>query len=207
MITAMSLCPSRRSPLPGAGHPRARKVAVSLGLLAVVLTLAARSIITHGYVTTPSMYPTIPPGSLVLVRPEPSYHVGQVIEFRRNGLDFVHRIIAIDPRGDITTKGDNPRNAPDAFVPPTTSADVIGVVYAAPRFLGFPSLIAHHPYVGLAWLRTELGTRGELAVSLVVGLLVLLMTAGRRPEAGARASVGRQGESSATRPKTEPQDD
>ena len=176
-----------------------------LGLLALVLTLAARSIITHGYVTTPSMYPTIPPGSLVLVRPEPSYHVGQVIEFRRNGLDFVHRIIAIDSRGDITTKGDNPRNAPDAFVPPTTGADVIGVVYSAPRFLGFPSLIAHHPYVGLAWLRTELGVPGELAVSLLAGLLVLLVTADRRPRKGAETSVGPQLGSSATPEKAVPQ--
>jgi len=78
----------------------------------------------HVFVTTPSMYPTIPPGSLVFIQKESSYHVGDVIEFRGNGLTFMHRIIRISPNGDITTKGDNPQNAPDYFDPPITASDV-----------------------------------------------------------------------------------
>ncbi|MDE3207130.1 MAG: S24/S26 family peptidase [Acidobacteriota bacterium] len=137
----------------------------------------------HAYVTTPSMYPTIPPGSMVFIRPERSYHVGQVIEFRGNGLDFVHRIVRISPAGAITTKGDNPQNVPDVFVPSTTTADVIGAVYAAPRWVGFPELIVHHPSYGIAWLRAELGRPGEAAVVIVAGLLTFLAYGGGRRSA------------------------
>lgn len=132
----------------------------------------------HGYVTTPSMYPTIPPGSMVFIHKQRTYHVGEVIEFRGNGLDYVHRIIKISPNGDITTKGDNPENVPDVFVPATTVADVIGAVYAAPRWIGFPELIVHHPSYGIAWLRAELGWRGELAVVIALGVVTFLVYGG-----------------------------
>ncbi len=156
-------------------------VALLVILVGVAAWLLAAT--NHAYVTTPSMYPTIPPGSMVFIRRERSYHVGQVIEFRGNGLDFVHRIVKISPNGDITTKGDNPQNVPDVFVPSTTTADVIGAVYAAPRWVGFPELIAHHPPYGIAWLRAELGRSGEAAVVVIAGLLTFLAYGGGRRSA------------------------
>jgi signal peptidase I len=143
---------------------------------------------THAYVTTPSMWPAIPPGSMVFVQHESSYHVGDVIDFHGNGLDYTHRIIKISPSGVITTKGDNPENSPDLFMPPTTRADVIGEVVAAPRWLGFPELIAHHPGYGLAWLRTELGLWGKIVLAAAVGAVAWLAI---RPRRGERTPAAR----------------
>jgi signal peptidase I len=132
----------------------------------------------YGFVTTASMYPSIPPGSMVFVHNEATYHVGEVIEFHGNGLDYVHRIIKIARNGDITTKGDNPANSPDVFVPPLTKADVIGAVYASPKWIGFPELIVRHPSYGLAWLRFELGPVREAAAIMLVALVTFLLTGG-----------------------------
>ena len=133
----------------------------------------------HVYITTPSMYPTLPPGSIAIIEERPNYKVGDVIEFRGNGLVFLHRIIRISPAGDITTKGDNPGNAPDFFDPPTTKADIIGKEVLGLPWLGFPELFAHHPGYALAWFRGELGMRGRLQVivacmfcSLAYGALI-----------------------------------
>jgi len=152
-----------------------RKILVaasSVGLATVVVaTLYVVLFTNHVFVTTPSMYPTIPPGAMVLIKKEPNYHVGDVIEFRGNGLDFLHRIIRISGTGDITTKGDNPQNAPDVFDPPTTASDVIGkAVYSLP-WAGFPELIAKHPAYGLSWLRAELGLTGRLIVLMLSGMI------------------------------------
>jgi signal peptidase I len=127
----------------------------------------------HVYVTTPSMYPTIPPGSLVFIQKKPRYQVGDVIEFHGNGLIFMHRIIKIGKTGDITTKGDNPQNAPDVFATPITAADVIGKVAHSWKWAGFPELILHHPGYGLEWLRAELGLRGKLALLMVCAILAI----------------------------------
>lgn len=137
----------------------------------------------HSYITTPSMYPTIPPGSEIFVQQQREYHVGQVIEFHANGLTWAHRLIAIKPNGEYVTKGDNPENARDVFVPALTQKDVVGAVVSAPRWLGFPELIAHHPSYGLAWLRAELKLPGKL---LVIGLAIcvsLLSGSARRQKA------------------------
>jgi signal peptidase I len=143
----------------------------------------------HAYIYTPSMYPTIPPGSMVFIQPQKHYHVGEVIEFRGNGLLWVHRLIQIKPNGDYVTKGDNPENRPDIFVPATTQRDVIGSVVLAVRYLGFPELIAEHPGYGLAWLRAELGFRGKLAVAILVesGCALYLLRR-RKPVAGKGAT-------------------
>lgn len=135
----------------------------------------------HSYVTTPSMYPTIPPGSEIFVRPQSDYHVGQVIEFHANGLTWAHRLVAIKPNGAYVTKGDNPENAPDVFVPALTRKDVVGAVVSAPRWLGFPELIVHHPSYGLAWLRAELGLPGKLLlIGIALGVSLLSGSARRR---------------------------
>lgn len=148
-----------------------------LAAFAVVLIAAVAGVAlftNHSYVTTPSMYPTIPPGSEIFVRHQSHYRVGQVIEFKANGLTWAHRLIAIKANGDFVTKGDNPLNSPDVFVPAVTQKDVVGAVVLAPRWLGFPELIAHHPGYGLAWLRAELGVPGRLlAVVAIAGLSLI----------------------------------
>src|ERR1700722_3794099 len=105
-------------------------------LLAVFGVLVVGSVVTnHSYVTTPSMYPTIPPGSEIFVSAQKTYHVGQVIEFHAGGTTWAHRLIKINPDGTFVTKGDNPANVADVFVPAVTRADVIGAVTYAPRWL------------------------------------------------------------------------
>lgn len=158
--------------------------------VAVIGAVAAVGVLTnHSYVSTPSMYPTIPPGSEIFVSPQHSYHVGQVIEFRANGLTWAHRLIAIKPNGDFVTKGDNPQNSADVFVPPVTQRDVIGAVTHAPRWLGFPELVAHDPSYGLAWMRAELGVAGRIALILIISVFVALVGVRRceqnRPPASA----------------------
>ncbi len=141
-------------------------VLVMAGVLAALVTLFTN----HVYVTTPSMYPTLPPGSIAIIDKQLTYKVGDVIEFRGNGLVFLHRIIRISPSGHITTKGDNPENAPDFFDPPTTKADIVGKEVLGLPWLGFPELFVHHPEYALAWLRGELGMKGRVEVTMVCAL-------------------------------------
>jgi signal peptidase I len=156
--------------------PARRFVSLSFAILMTVVAAVAVLVIfftNHVYITTPSMYPTLPPGSIAIVEKMPSYHVGDVIEFRGNGLVFLHRIIKIGTTGDITTKGDNPENAPDVFFPPTTKADVIGKEVLGLHWLGFPELFVHHPEYAMTWLRAELGWRGKLELVAIAGLCSL----------------------------------
>lgn len=157
---------------------RLHKALIGLGMIITGGALAVALATNHSYVTTTSMYPTIPPGSMIFVEPQSHYQVGDVIEFRNNGLVWAHRLVAIKPGGVFVTKGDNPHNSIDVFNHPTTKGDVIGKVVAAPRWLGFPELIAHHPSYGLGWLRYELGLAGRLLLTIAVGVLSLLLTSG-----------------------------
>ena len=64
-----------------------QKRIATLLVLVVAVALAYLGMFTnHSYITTPSMYPTIPPGSMIFVSPATQYHVGEVIEFRANGI-------------------------------------------------------------------------------------------------------------------------
>lgn len=155
-----------------------RKILMCLALVAIGGALAVAFGTNHSYVSTTSMTPTIPPGSMIFVAKEDQYHVGDVIEFRNNGIVWAHRVIAVKPGGVLVTKGDNPHNSPDIFNHPTTTADVIGKVVAAPRWLGFPELIAHHPAYGLAWLRYELGLWGRLLLVAVAAGISFLFAFG-----------------------------
>jgi signal peptidase I len=151
-----------------------RKIAAG-ALAAIFAAVVAITLLTnHSYVTTASMYPTIPPGSEIFVSHEQHYHAGQVIEFRANGLVWAHRLIEIKSDGEFVTKGDNPLNSPDVFVPPLTQADVIGTVTHAPKWLGFPELILHRPAYGMGWLRAELGIWGRVALIAATMISVLL---------------------------------
>ncbi|HET7060136.1 MAG TPA: signal peptidase I [Candidatus Saccharimonadales bacterium] len=84
-------------------------------------------------VHTGSMTPDIPSKSAVIVE-EHQYHVGQVISFKIHGEVVTHRLVAINPNGTITTKGDANRTA-DPWHPPTSN--IIGSVVAAPHLVGF----------------------------------------------------------------------
>lgn len=137
-------------------------------IIAVGVVLATTN---HSYVYTPSMYPTIPPGSMIFVEHEPSYHVGEVIEFRANGLVWAHRLIAIKSNGDLVTKGDNPASRPDVFSPALRMSDVIGKVVYAPRFLGFPQLFVNHPRYAFGWFVVEIGLFGKVALVSLVAVL------------------------------------
>jgi signal peptidase len=68
-----------------------------------------------------SMNPTLYPGDVVLTRqvPPESIRVGDIVRFHRDGIDYVHRVTAIqDDDGQLvfTTRGDN-NNVDDAPVP------------------------------------------------------------------------------------------
>ncbi len=172
-----------------------RKILIVASSIVAVALTAAMLFVTlftnHVFVTTPSMYPTVPPGSLVFIQKEPRYHVGDVIEFHGNGLVFMHRIVKISPAGYITTKGDNPENVPDVFDPGVTSADVIGRAVYSVKWAGFPELILRHPVYGLSWLRAELGLRGRLFV-LLLSAIVAFATLGDRPRGRGRRRRGSQ---------------
>jgi signal peptidase I len=153
----------------------ARIIRLTLVLVATFIIVGGALVLSrtnHSYVYTPSMYPTIPPGSMIFVEHKSSYHVGEVIEFHANGLVWAHRLIAIKPNGDLVTKGDNPASRPDVFDPPLRMNDIIGKVVYAPKFLGFPQLFVHHPAYAWRWFVFELGIIGKVIIGLAVGLLV-----------------------------------
>lgn len=169
-----------------------RALVAACSMATVFVLVGVFSLSNHAFVYTPSMYPTIMPGSMVFIERQRHYHVGEVIEFHANGLLWVHRLIAIKADGDFVTKGDNPENRPDVFVPATTSADVVGAVVMSVPYLGFPELIAHHPSYGLGWLRAELGFYGRLTVVAMLGacaVLILLMK--RNDDRSSLAEAGR----------------
>ncbi len=117
--------------------PKPFSVVVALVLSASVVALGLyetghlpyRVYVVH----TGSMYPTIPPESAVVVR-EDEYEVGQVISFSVHGEVISHRLVAINPDGTTTTKGDANRTADPWHVP---VSNIIGGVVAAPRHLGY----------------------------------------------------------------------
>jgi len=160
---------------------------VASALLAIaVLSIAAIVFVlprvTHGEaltVLTGSMQPTIPPGSIVFVRPVDPHNVrvGDVITFavrsRHYGTSLVtHRVVAeklaLDASGNyqpvFTTKGDA-NNAPD--VDPVLAQNVRGVMWF------------HVPHVG--GIRDALHTKGGAASIVVVvlaGYAALQLVAG-----------------------------
>ena len=160
---------------------RGRQLAYVAVVALVGFFLSIILVTNHAYITTPSMYPTIPPGSMAFIQAEPSYHVGEVIEFRANGLLWIHRLVGIRADGSYITKGDNPRSIPDVFVPEVRVTDVVGRVSTSIPYLGFPELFVHSPRYALQWLQAELGLRGRIALLIVaVGLAALLVSRSRK---------------------------
>jgi signal peptidase I len=106
-------------------------------LLVSLLVVAAFGVFLSGVlpykvyvVHTGSMTPTIPSKSAVIVEKN-HYHVGQVVTFTENGLTVTHRLISINARGMITTKGDANATADPWHVP--KSQIIGGVVTTLPE--------------------------------------------------------------------------
>ncbi|MFE4467773.1 signal peptidase I [Leifsonia sp. NPDC056824] len=122
---------------------------LSVGLLGLVLFVAAVVIVipraagaTPVTVLTSSMEPSLPPGTLVVVKPKAVHdiHVGDVMTYQiRSGDPAVisHRVIAIATSTTngmtFTTKGDNNAEAD----PPVVPAQVRGVVWYSVPLIGY----------------------------------------------------------------------
>lgn len=84
-------------------------VLIVLLLLALLLNLSVFTDYRSLAVVSGSMEPTLPYGSMVVVRPQAQYEPGDIVTFRSTGSGevkrFTHRIVSID--GDLAeTKGD-----------------------------------------------------------------------------------------------------
>ncbi len=120
--------------------------------------------VTYVVVRGDSMLPTYETGDLVVLTPEATYHVGDVVGYRvpagelGAGLLVVHRIV--DVAGDrFVLRGDN-NPAPDPWQP--TAGDVAGSVFVAAPGLGRT----------LAWIRQP-AVIAAAAAALVVWIVAL----------------------------------
>lgn len=107
-------------------------------------------------VTSGSMAPAIPTGSMILVSREPFSGIreGNIVTYRLNGGDTVvtHRVVAVDSRKkDLRTKGDANALADPV---PVSDRQIIGVV----------RMIV--PYLGIIWVRS-----GRLLLAVVIILV------------------------------------
>jgi signal peptidase I len=104
------------------------------------------------------MLPNFHSGDLVLLRAQPSYHVGEVAGYRNQqlgGATIMHRIIAIE--GDhYVFKGDN-NNFTDTFQP--TAAQIVGA-----EWLHLPG-----------WGNVLLNLRTPVVGAVILGLLWLVL--------------------------------
>lgn len=114
-----------------------KSATIGVGIAATALILTLIALLLSGYrlftVMTPSMGTTYPVGSLVIVHPEPSYRVGDVITFRIPEGVYTHRIVGTSRQGFVT-KGDL-NTASDGWRVP--ASDVIGSVQWGARNLGW----------------------------------------------------------------------
>ena len=153
MTDAPAEAPAQESPAPepsGGGLLRALVTGVSAGLLAVILGIALVVIIiprltdaTTLTVLTGSMEPKLPPGTLLVVKPEPTdlIRVGDVVTYEPNANDandvISHRVTAIrigtDGSRVFTVKGDA-NNTADA---PVQSKQIVAVLWYSVPLLGW----------------------------------------------------------------------
>lgn len=142
---------------------RALATGLSAGLLALVLALAVVVIgipkatgATALTVRTGSMEPRLPPGTLLVVRPEPasSIKIGDVVTYEPNPDDAAtvvsHRVIAIGTstagQRVFTVKGD----ANNAADPPVQAKQIVAVLWYSVPLLGWVN--AWVSTVGRGWL-------------------------------------------------------
>jgi signal peptidase len=160
-----------------------------LGVLVIALPVATGS--TPLTVLTGSMEPTLPPGTLVVVRPTAPADIklGDVVTYQLQAgkPDVVsHRVIEVhsisDGSVEFVTKGDNNDAADPA---PVKTEQVKGVIWYSVPLVGWASIAAGH-FAG--WLLPVAGVGLLLyaAAMIVSGLLSKRRTATRRraaPEA------------------------
>ncbi len=114
-------------------------------VMAVIAVGAIGSYYTHTIAAdpTPSMYPVIVPGSLLIIEPEPpqSIKLGEIIEFHApwaNGTLYAHKVVEIkkvDGQIYFRTRGiNNPVDDP-GMVP---GSDLVGIVVYHVPYLGYP---------------------------------------------------------------------
>lgn len=116
-----------------------------------------------------SMYPTLHPGTLVFVRAESHYRIGEIVAFNDQEKEKIvlHRIVAVDGDSYVTRGDNNPVD--DPYHP--TKGDIYGKMYwDVPRMGGLA-----------AWLRTQSGLTACLGLILLI--LVLSWLRGRKPKA------------------------
>ncbi|HEY4527381.1 MAG TPA: signal peptidase I [Candidatus Paceibacterota bacterium] len=101
-----------------------------------------------------SMEPTIKTGSVVIIKPESSYKVGEVITFGEDSKTRVpttHRIVAVQTQNGqtmYTTKGDANEDADTQVTP---ASEVIGKVLLDAPYAGFILDFARQP-IGFTFL-------------------------------------------------------
>ena len=141
---------ARRASSAGTGALHSIGVGLSAGLLLIVVALAVVLVVvpkstgsTPLTVLTSSMEPSLPPGTLLVVRPTPvdEIRVGDVLTYQiESGRPEVisHRVIEIASSSDGTTsfvtKGDNNDEADDEAVLPV---QVRGTLWYSVPWLGF----------------------------------------------------------------------
>ncbi len=148
---------SEESVPPPDAKPRRSRLArtawyATVALLAAFLVVCAVWTVTGGrtyVVTTPSMSPKVPVGSLVLTRPVPpgGPRVGQIIAFHppdEPNTTYTHRVVKIMPGPLYSTKGDLDAT-PDAWV--LTRSNIIGVATHHMRRVGW--LVRALPWLAL----------------------------------------------------------
>ena len=126
-------------------NKRKKSDIVFAAVMAVIAVGAIGSYYTHTIAAdpTPSMYPVIVPGSLLIIEPEPpqSIKLGEIIEFHApwaNGTLYAHKVVEIrEVNGQIyfKTRGvNNPVDDP-GMVP---GNDLVGIVVYHVPYLGYP---------------------------------------------------------------------
>ena len=120
-------------------------VAASILLVAGVFIALFGSGYRFFVVQTPSMGTVAPVGTLVAVRAQATYHVGDIVTYERNTRSYTHRIVDITEQGFIT-KGDI-NGATDAL--PVQRNEIVGLVTFRAPYVGF--LVQGLPWIILGW--------------------------------------------------------
>lgn len=174
-------------------------VGLSAGLLGLVILGALAAIVvpkvagaTPATILTGSMEPTLPPGTLVIVKPVPVHdiRIGDVMTYQiRSGDPAVvsHRVVAItrSTTGGLTftTKGDNNAEADAPVIP----AQVRGVVWYSVPLLGYVNSALDHGQ--RSWILPAVGVLLLLYSGYMVLRGALAAASRRRAESRARAGA------------------
>ncbi|MGO4301179.1 signal peptidase I [Leifsonia sp. RAF41] len=186
-------------------------IGLSAGLLGLVILVALAAIVvpkvagaTPATILTSSMEPTLPPGTLVIVKPVPvqQIRIGDVMTYQlRSGDPAVvsHRVIAItrSTTGGLTftTRGDD--NAETD--PPVIPAQVRGVVWYSVPLLGYVNSALDHGQ--RSWILPALGVLLLLYSGYMVLRGALATASRRRADAQARTDADALGRPLEPRPE------